>query len=157
MTLSDFCATCGRRRGGLEQRRSGWSATSTPIVPRSETEGRPWQQTNDLIVAVHVYRNGGTSDDCHLCSHCLAVGLRAAKVAIEAALNESDVSADKDAEIARLTQLVGQLQHDNAELKTLRSAGLPDWAWRHKEFLDSVAKQWVEYLARFRREQLPTT
>lgn len=144
-----FCATCGKRRGGLEQQRKSWSCTSTPIVPRREAEGRPWQQTNDLIVMANIYRNGGTDETCHLCNACLLVGLRALLVAIEKAMDVTGGDADKDAEITRLTQQLGKLQHATKEVAILRAAGIPDYAWNHTEFLQAVAQQWLAHLAGF--------
>jgi hypothetical protein len=101
----------------LEARRDSWGTRlPCPGVPRSEDPSRrPWQEHNDLIVSACVYRNGGTSDDCHLCDECLRIGLRALKLEIDTALEVIEADTDKDAELARLTERLSllQLQHEN--------------------------------------------
>lgn len=80
---SKFCATCGRERKPLEMRRDVWRFEETPLVPRI-LDLKPWQMTNDLIVMVSIYRNGGTDEATHLCDDCLRIGLRAIKVTVDA-------------------------------------------------------------------------
>lgn len=65
--------------------------------------------TNDLIVMCNIYRNGGTSEECHLCDDCLRVGLRAIKVEVDRLLEAA--SDDNTAEIVRLTQELGRALH----------------------------------------------
>jgi len=107
---AECCATCGKKRKPLEHRRDSWGVRQqTAGVPRpNEPEHRPWQQFNDLIISACVYRNGGTSEDCHLCDDCLRIGLRALKAEIDAALEE--VTADASAELAELNRRLFYLQ-----------------------------------------------
>lgn len=118
---SQNCATCGKKRRPLEARRESWGTRlPTQLVPwPAVPEGRPCQSVNDLIVGAQVYRNGGTSEDTHLCDDCLRIGLRAIKAAVDEALEVVEAGADKDAEIAALTQRLGSVQ---AELRNARWA-----------------------------------
>ena len=78
---ADCCATCGKKRKPLERRRNAWSlqhSTTGVPPPRSQSRG-PGSSLIDLIINACVYRNGGTSEDCHLCDDCLRIGLRALK------------------------------------------------------------------------------
>lgn len=113
---NDFCATCGRQRKPLEQRRDTWRFSTTPIIPRIEGL-QPWQITNDLIVSTCIYRNGGTSEDCHLCDDCLRIGLRCIKVEVDSALDTIEPEASKDAELVDLTEQLGSAQHQLSNLK----------------------------------------
>jgi hypothetical protein len=107
---SDRCATCGRKRG-LEQQRRSWGTHPTVWIPcTDDPEDNPAQSSNDLICSVSVYRNGGAGEDTHLCDRCLRIGLRAVKVAVSEALEELDADHDKDATIADLTERLGLLQ-----------------------------------------------
>lgn len=144
---SSYCATCGKLRGPLELQRKHWSARDClALVPRRETaEGRPWQELNDLIIHAAVYRNGGTSDNCHLCDGCLRIGLRRLKLEIDAALDVAEGDADKDAELAQITEALARTQHEVREVETLRAAGIPWFAWNHTEFLRAVAMLWAYY------------
>jgi hypothetical protein len=114
-----FCATCGAARKPLEPRREFWRAdVRTPGVPRSDDpEQRPWQQHNDLIVSAQVYRNGGTSEDCHLCDACLRIGMRALKLEVDQVLEVIEDRCDKDAELAALTERLANLQLEHANLR----------------------------------------
>lgn len=134
---SQFCATCGRKRRPLEQRRESWRFDDTPIVPRRENGPPPlpgyshpcWQQTNDLIVSCNIYRNGGTNEVCHLCDDCLRVGLRAIKAKVDAALEETGGS-DQTTEIVRLTEELGKALHRCSVLETKvarETTPQPDW------------------------------
>lgn len=116
---NERCSTCGRPRG-LEQPRESFGIHSTPSIPRTDDPSdKPWQIHNDLICRVScrvsVYRNGGTSEDSHLCNECLRIALRAIKVEVSALLGELDAEHDKDAEMARLTERLSLLQarHNN--------------------------------------------
>lgn len=108
---SERCWTCGRRRG-LEPQRREWSLNiPCPWVPRTEDPSdAPSQIANDLICRAAIYRNGGWSDETHLCDQCLRIGLRAIKVAIDRLLTEIDGPLSKDEEIADLTQRLSKLQ-----------------------------------------------
>jgi len=147
MNRSDFCATCGKKRGPLEQLRQSWGTNCTTVlIPRREdVAGKPWQQTNDLIVNAAVWRNGGTDETCHLCDDCLRVGLRHIKQVVDAALGVVEADTDKDAELARLTQQLASIQHKVAEVNQLREAGIPWMAWNHTDFLRAVAMLWSYY------------
>ena len=116
---SQFCATCGKARGVLEARRESWSIRpSTPMVPRKEDPSlRPWQITNDLIVSACVYRNGGCSEDTHLCDDCLRIGLRAIKLEVDRLLEVVEADHDKDCEIAVLSNRLGSLQNSYHNLQ----------------------------------------
>lgn len=104
------CDTCGRPRG-IEQRRKSFGIHPTPSIPRTgDPNDHPRQIHNDLICNVSVYRNGGTSDDSHLCNECLRIALRAIKVEVSALLGELDAGHDLDAETARLTERLALLQ-----------------------------------------------
>lgn len=82
------------------------------IVPRTgNPEDRPWQITNDLIYNAGVWRNGGSDERTHLCDDCIRIGLRAIKLKVDELLGVIEAGRDKDAEIARLTQRLGLLQH----------------------------------------------
>ena len=107
---ADRCWTCGRPRG-LSPRRSSWSLSlDTLFVPRTvNPTDAPAQSINDLICGATIYRNGGTNSETHLCDACLAIGVRALKVKLEALLGELDAT-DKDAAIADLTERLGALQ-----------------------------------------------
>jgi len=109
---SDFCSTCGKPRGTLEPRRESWGLDCrTAMVPRSDDPTmKPWQISNDLIFNAAVWRNGGTSEESHLCDDCLRIGLRAIKLEVDRLLESVEAGADKDAEIATLTQRLGSLQ-----------------------------------------------
>ena len=150
-----LCATCGKKRGPLEQRRDSWSIKGLPaMVPRrDDVDGKPWQQTNDLIIHAAVYRNGGTSDDCHLCDDCLRIGLRKIKAEVDEALG---IEVDHVSEIVRLTDALGHLQHATAECGILRVAGIPSYAWNHQWFVRACSMIWFyfkksgsEFLTRF--------
>jgi hypothetical protein len=111
---SQSCSTCGKKRGPLEQRRESWGIHDTPDVPRrDDPEARPWQIHNDLITSVSVYRNGGTSGDTHLCDDCLRIGLRDIKLKVDEMLEVVEEGADKDAELAQLTERLSKLQYQH--------------------------------------------
>lgn len=113
MTLTkDRCWTCGRARG-LAQQRESWSLPlPTVLIPRTDDPAdRPAQITNDLIVRVVVYRNGGIASDTHLCDECLRIALREIHVRVSDLLGALDADHDKDAEINTLTQRLASLQH----------------------------------------------
>ena len=116
---SKFCATCGKPRVGLEQRRESWSINcQTVLVPRPKDESLcPWQITNDLIISANVYRNGGCSEDTHLCDDCLRIGLRAIKLEVDRLLQAIEADTSKDIEIADLTERLGSLQHAHHNLE----------------------------------------
>jgi hypothetical protein len=107
---SKFCATCGRERRGLEIQRESWGTHTTALLPRIPGL-HPWQITNDLIVSASIYRNGGTSEECHLCDDCLRIGLRTIKLAVDRTLEAVEVGIDKDAELAELTRKLASEQH----------------------------------------------
>lgn len=105
------CSTCGRLRGLALKRESWGLQCPTVLVPRTgDPNDRPAQITNDLIYNAGVWRNGGTGSDTHLCDDCLRIGLRAIKLKVDALLESIEEGADKDAEIADLTQRLGKLQ-----------------------------------------------
>lgn len=105
------CSTCGRKRG-LSPRRESWGITKLPLVPRTnDPEDKAWQVTNDLICHAGVYRNGGTSEDSHLCDECLRIGLLAIKLEVDRLLDSFDEGREKDAELADLRQRLGATQH----------------------------------------------
>lgn len=81
-----FCATCGTKRTPIQQRRESWGWTRIIVVDEHKAVSGAWEQSPQLIASAAVYRNGGTSDDCHLCDECLLIGLRALKETIDAAL-----------------------------------------------------------------------
>lgn len=112
MTDANHCWTCGRPRGIALQRGSWSLRIGTPLVPRTDNPAdKPAQFTNDLICGASIYRNGGTGSDTHLCDDCLRIGLRAMKVQLSKLLDDLDAGADKDAQIAELTQRLGSSQH----------------------------------------------
>lgn len=124
---NEFCATCGKARKPLETPRNSWGLRlPTVAIPNGETAGRSWQMFNDLIVSACVYRNGGTSEDCHLCDDCLRIGLRAIKLAVDRTLEVIEAGTDKDAELAALTQQLAHLQwkcdrlQDSTEMESVR-------------------------------------
>lgn len=113
----DRCCTCGRPRG-LTQRRASWGLQCpTVIVPRTNNpDDKPWQITNDLIYTAAVWRNGGSDETTHVCDDCIRVGLRAIKLKVDELLGEIEANADKDAELALLTQRLGDLQFHHQSL-----------------------------------------
>ena len=116
---SRYCATCGKPRGPLEDRRESWGLrcpTAKVPLPSDSTQ-KPWQCLNDLIISAAVYRNGGTSDDCHPCDDCLRIGLRAIKTEIDRLLEVIESDADKDREIA---ELQARLYHSQWEVWAAR-------------------------------------
>lgn len=98
------CWTCGRERG-LSQPRRSWGLHDIVHVPR------PVSPASDLLCVASVYRNGGTSEETHLCDDCLRVGLRALYTQIGALLEVLDEGRDKDAQIVELTERLASLQY----------------------------------------------
>ncbi len=113
----DRCCTCGRPRG-LAQRRQSWGLDCpTVLVPRTgNPEDRPWQITNDLICNAGVWRNGGSNDKTHICDECIRIGLRHIKLKVDELLGTLEAGHNKDAEIERLQQRLGSLQHAHSNL-----------------------------------------
>jgi hypothetical protein len=148
MDRSKFCATCGRERKPLEQRRESWSFDDTPIVPRRDGGPSPlpgyghsgWQLTNDLIAHCGIYRNGGTSKECHLCDDCLRIGLRSIKVAVDAALEVIGENTTRDAQIVQLTEELGRAQHQ---------------CWVLESKIDAM-KHWAKVSAKADAKSTPT-
>jgi len=109
---SQYCATCGKKRGPLEPQRRAWGSNlPTARVPLIEGN-YPWESIgNSLIVSACVYRNGGPNDECHLCDDCLRIGLRDIKTEVDRMLEVVEAGADKDAEIADLQRRLAKEQH----------------------------------------------
>ena len=106
----NHCWTCGTPRG-FAQLRGSWGIHLSPWVPRSESpDHRPAQSSNDILCGVSVYRNGGTSQDTHLCDACLAIAARAVLVELRGLLGEES-DDDKDRTIAELTERLARTQH----------------------------------------------
>lgn len=138
---SKNCATCGKARGPLEQRRASWRFDPRPpLVPRPEQpDARPWQCVNDLIVYAGVYRNGGTDEATHLCDDCLRIGLRAIKAEVDAALEVAEAGADKDAEIAALKQRLAETQAEVWRANSKADAA-EYWANQYRPALQRLAQ-----------------
>lgn len=141
---SKWCATCGKPRGPLEQRRGSFGADELPAVPRAEAAGSPgpWQSYNDLICHVGIYRNGGCDESTHLCDDCLRVGLRALKLRIDGLLAATEPDAGKDAELARLTAEVARLQYVGRECAAWRGAHVPEYAANYGNYLRACGLLW---------------
>lgn len=108
----DYCKTCGKDRGPLTPIRNSWGFIETVIVPRTpDSERKPIQMINDLIVSASVYRNGGRCETMHLCDDCLRIGLRhlmcVASRLLEETATDEYVAAN---EIAELTERLGETQ-----------------------------------------------
>lgn len=107
-------------------RRESWGLECpTVLIPRTgNDDDKPAQIVNDLIVNAAVWRNGGCNAETHLCDDCLRVGLRHIKLKVDAALEVIEADADKDTELAALTQKLGReqcklnnLQHDHDRMQ----------------------------------------
>jgi hypothetical protein len=107
-------------------RRESWGLECpTVLIPQTGNDAdKPAQMVNDLIVNAAVWRNGGTNQETHLCDDCLRVGLRHIKLKVDSALEVIEADADKDAELAALTQKLGRtqcelnnLQHDHDRMQ----------------------------------------
>lgn len=109
---AERCCTCGKPRGLALQRKS-WSLNCpTQYIPHTKNPDEQGDQiTNDVIVGAHIYRNGGSGENTHLCDDCLRVGLRMIKLQVDELLGTIEAGADKDAELAELTARLALLQH----------------------------------------------
>lgn len=109
---SKNCWICGRPRG-LEQKRKSWSLyPPCPGVPRTDNpEDRPAQISNDLIIYAGVNRNGGASDETHLCASCVAIGVRALRAALGEALGELDEADGLELQCVDLTRRLAAAQN----------------------------------------------
>lgn len=93
MGSRDHCCLCGAARKPTQQP-LGTFSNGTEIVNmakhRPMLPGR-WEASPQLLVSVSMWRNGGvTPGETHMCDDCIAVGLRRAKVFIDAALAALD-------------------------------------------------------------------
>jgi hypothetical protein len=109
---ADRCCTCGRPRG-LAQKRPSWGLQCpTAIIPHTPNPAEHGDQiTNDIICNAGVWRNGGSDHDTHLCDDCIRIGLRVIKLKVDELLGVMETDTDKNAELAKLTQRLGHIQH----------------------------------------------
>lgn len=114
---ADRCCTCGRPRG-LAPKRADWGLQCpTAIIPHTPNPAEHGDQiTNDIICNAGVWRNGGSDQDTHLCDECIRVGLRVIKLKVDELLGAIEADADKDAELAALTQRLALVQHYHQDL-----------------------------------------
>lgn len=88
-----FCHCCGAWRR-LEALRCSIGIHECVQVEEYKRLSRPpgacYEQSPQLIAGVGVYRNGGTSEDHHICNDCLQLGLRYARDRINELLGETD-------------------------------------------------------------------
>ena len=108
---SAHCWMCGRPRG-LEVKRRNWGLDmGTVSVPRTDNpDDRPSQISNDFMVHAFVERNGGSTNETHVCNDCLRIALRAMKTRISEALGELDADHDAQSELVRLTERLANTQ-----------------------------------------------
>jgi hypothetical protein len=148
MNLSDFCATCGRRRLSLEIARPHWSFTKLKNVARSEETGaKPWQGLNDLSIHMSISRNGGTSSECHLCNLCLIAGLAVAKIEIMEALEQNSQGIDLIRLVAQLSDRLAKAEFINDFVDAFGKHGVPFHARNQTAFMEAVSKLWSKYVA----------
>lgn len=114
---ADRCCTCGRPRG-LAQKRPSWGLECrTAFVPHTTNPKEHGDQiTNDIVVNAGIWRNGGSDNDTHLCDDCLRIGLRVIKLKVDELLGAIEANADKDAELAALTERLALVQHYHQDL-----------------------------------------
>jgi len=86
----------------------------TAIIPHTANPAEHGDQiTNDVVCHAGVWRNGGSGEDTHLCDDCIRIGLRVIKLKVDEMLGAVESDADKDTELAALTQRLGLMQHSH--------------------------------------------
>ena len=92
------CCQCGKPRGiapishGFSLDRMGISGIFTPcpghLVDRNPAPGVHLEQHPSLLIAAAVWRNGGTSDDVHICVDCTTKAVRHIRDQLSSALGD---------------------------------------------------------------------
>lgn len=88
MMNRNFCCLCGEPRRLTQAPVRSFGNEIECIVIKEHRELKPGRAevSPQLLVSVNMWRNGGASDDTHMCDACIVVGLKAAKKFVDDAL-----------------------------------------------------------------------
>lgn len=89
MSRADHCCCCGEPRKPTQAPVSSFGNDLEIVTVGKFRELKPgrWEDSPQLLVGVHIYRNGGTATgQTHICDSCIVLGLQHAKNFVERSL-----------------------------------------------------------------------